>query len=321
MLRALATSRLLRWGFVACAAALGIVALVQNWSAVQTAALDLSPLTVLGAFVSVAVGIGFTFLAWRALLTDLGSPLPLGAAARIFFLAQLGKYVPGSIWPFLAQVELGREHGVPRRRSATASVVVIAITIVAALLISSVSLPFVSAEAARRYWWLVGVGVVFAACLHPAILNPLVGYALRLARRPPLEHPLSWSGILRATGWALASWVAFGCHIWLLVESLGATGATFLTSLGAFPLAWTVGFLVVIAPAGVGPREIALAAGLAPILGSAQVVLVLVVSRLLMTLGDLAYAGLGYLLGRRHRAAPDELAEAEALRRGAPAAE
>ena len=30
-------------------------------------------------------------LAWRALLADLGSPLPLPAAIRVMFIGQLGK--------------------------------------------------------------------------------------------------------------------------------------------------------------------------------------------------------------------------------------
>ena len=40
-----------------------------------------------------------------------GSPLPLAVARRVFLLAQLGKYLPGSVWPVLAQTELGRDLG------------------------------------------------------------------------------------------------------------------------------------------------------------------------------------------------------------------
>jgi hypothetical protein len=36
--------------------------------------------------------------------------------ARILFLGQLGKYLPGSVWPVLAQMELGKTYRVPRHR-------------------------------------------------------------------------------------------------------------------------------------------------------------------------------------------------------------
>jgi uncharacterized membrane protein YbhN (UPF0104 family) len=233
----------------------------------------------------------------------------------VFFLAQLGKYVPGSIWPFVAQVELGREHGVPRRRSATTSLLVVAVSVVCGLFVSAVTLPFVSGRAADRYAWVLAAAPVLAVILHPRILNPTLSWLLRLIRRPPLEHPLTWRGIFGAAGWALAGWIGYGVQIWLLVRALGATGSALLTSLGGYPLAWTVGFLVVFAPAGLGAREVALAAALGPILEPGQVVLVVVVSRLLTTAGDLLWAGVGFVLGRRHAAeVKDELEEAERLR-------
>jgi uncharacterized membrane protein YbhN (UPF0104 family) len=315
VLRSLATSRVLRWALVSCAVVLAVVALVRYWHDVREAAVELSPWSVAGSLVAVLVGTGASLLSWRRLLADLGSPLPLSASARVLFLAQLGKYVPGSIWPFVAQVELGREHGVPRRRSATVSLLVVAVSVVCGLLLSAVTLPFVSARAASHYAWILAAAPVLAVMLHPRILNPLVSRLLRIVRRPAPEQALTWRGILGAAGWALFAWVAQGVHLWLLVRGLGATGPVLLTSLGAYPLAWTVGFLVVFAPAGLGAREVALAAALAPILDPGQVVLVVVVSRLLMTIGDLLWAGVGFLLGRRHAAeVQDEMAEAERLR-------
>ena len=45
--------------------------------------------------------------AWQVLLAGLGSPLRTTTAGRIFFIGQLGKYIPGSVWPILTQMELG----------------------------------------------------------------------------------------------------------------------------------------------------------------------------------------------------------------------
>lgn len=310
-------SRLTRWLFVAVAVGLAVVALVRYGEQVRAAAVDLHPLNLLGAAAVVLVGTGFMVLSWRRVLDDLGTRLPVRAAARVFSLAQLGKYIPGSVWPFLAQVELGREHGVPRARSAAVSVIAVVISLVTSLVVASVALPFSAQEAALAYWWALAATPLLVAALHPRVLNPGLDRLLRLVRRPPLEHRLTLRGVATAVAWNLAGWTAYGVHIWLLAVDLGGTGWSLpLASAGAFALAWSAGFVFVIAPAGAGIREIVLAAGLGPILGVGRVVLLVVASRLLMTIGDLVWAAAGYLLGRRHAAmAPGELEEALALQR------
>ena len=72
------------------------------------------------SLVGVVAALLCAMMTWRTLLADLGSPLPLRPAAKVFFVGQLGKYIPGAVWPVLAQMEMGRDLGVPRPRSAAA---------------------------------------------------------------------------------------------------------------------------------------------------------------------------------------------------------
>ena len=66
---------------------------------------------------------------------------------------------------------------------------------------------------------------------------------------------------------------------------------------GGYALAWTVGFVVVIAPAGAGAREVALAAVLAPVAAVRRLgPVVVLLSRVLFTVVDLGF-------GRPRRAA------------------
>lgn len=319
MLQRIVGSRAARLGFVAVALVLCALALVRYWSQITDAAVDLDPWAVAAALGLGFTGTGFALVAWRRMLAELGSPLPGPAAVRVFSLSQLGKYIPGSIWPFVAQIELGREHGVPRQRSAAALLLVIGVSIVTACLTAALTLPFAAGQAARAYWWGLVPAPLLLALLHPAALNRVLDRALKIVRRPALERPLSGRGIVAVAGWCAASWIAFGTHVWVLARDLGGTGGALLpAAIGAYALAWTAGFLFVIAPAGAGVREVVLAAGLASSLAAGPVVLLVIASRLLLTVGDLLWAGIGVLLGRAHVAHdPDELAEAERLRRAA----
>jgi hypothetical protein len=79
---------------------------------------------------------------------------------------------------------------------------------------------------------------------------------------------------------------------------------------GAYALAWSVGFVLVIFPSGVGPRELALIAALAPVLPRGSALVVAIVSRLVMTVCDLAWAGIGFAVGRAGAAPPGATAGA-----------
>jgi uncharacterized membrane protein YbhN (UPF0104 family) len=197
----------------------------------------------------------------------------------------------GAVFAVAAQMELGRDHGAPRSRVGTAAVLFLGVLVACGLLTSAVVLPLTSPEALRDRGWVLLLLPVGLVALAPPVLTRLVGLLLRLLRRAPLERPLSARGVGAAVGWALVMWVAYGVHLWLLVRPQGGTGAgDLLLSTGAYALAWTAGLLVVVAPAGAGVREVALVAALAPVLDRPAALAVAVLSRVLMTLGDLVWA-------------------------------
>lgn len=254
-----------------------------------------------GSLVAVLAGLFASAMVWRALLTDLGSRLPMRTALHVFFLGQLGKYLPGSVFAVAAQMQLGRSQGVSRSRVGTASLMFMGVLVAAGLLVAGVALPLTSPDALRHYFWVLAVLPVGLVCLAPPVLTRLVATLLRVLRREPLERPLSWAGVGIAVGWALAMWAAYGVHVLLLLLPQRTTGAASLPllSLGGYALAWTVGFLFLLAPAGALLRETVLVLSLAPVLHGAAATAVAVVSRGVMTLGDLLWGGAGALLRPR----------------------
>ena len=277
-------------------------ALATQWGAVRPLLGQLSVPSLATALAVVAAGILATFLCWRAVLAELGGRLPVLAGARVFFLGQLGKYLPGSLWPVMAQMELGRDYHVPQRASGAAVGVFLLVVVGTGLAVAAATTPLLGPDALDAYWWLLAVLPLALLAVVPLVLNRLLALALRLTRRPPLPVPLSTGGLLRAAGWALLSWLAYGVHVWVLAGQLGAGGPLLLArATGAFAAAWCVGFLLLVAPAGAGVREAALVLLLAGALTRPQATVVAVVSRLLFVLGDLGWGAVGFLAGRRPR--------------------
>jgi len=286
-----------RAAFLLLAVVLLGLALRQNGAEARLALRSVGPASVLGSGAAVLVGLLASALVWRALLADLGTRLPTRAALHVFFLGQLGKYIPGSVFAVAAQMELGRDHGAPRSRVGTAGVLFLGVLVACGLLTAAVVLPLTSPRALRAYGWVLLLLPVGLVALAPPVLTRLVGLLLRLLRRAPLERPLSARGVGAAVGWALVMWAAYGVHLWLLVRPQGAAdgavaGRELLLATGAYALAWTAGLLFVVAPAGAGVREVALVAAMAPVLDRPAALAVAVLSRALMTVGDLVWAGL-----------------------------
>jgi glycosyltransferase 2 family protein len=282
------------------------VVLVDRWQELGAVLARLSLLAVGLAIAAVLGSLLCSFLGWRAALAGLGSRLPLGGAMRVFFLGQLGKYVPGSVWSVVAQVELGRDYGVPRRSSGTAVVIATLTALATGLAVAGAGLPLLGSDAYGRYGWALLMLPVALAVLWPPVLNRLIAVVLRLARRDPMPVSLDLRAIARVTGWSLATWALFGIHVWILALSVGAGGASLpLEATAAYAGAWCIGFLLVVAPAGAGAREAALVFLLHPTMPSTAATVVALTSRLVVTVADVAWGLVALGAERRRRGGPD----------------
>jgi hypothetical protein len=291
-------------------------ALGSQWGAVRPSLGRLSAWSLAAALAAVLAGILATFLCWREVLAELGGRLHLAAGARVFFLGQLGKYLPGSLWPVMAQMELGRDYQVPERVSGAAVGVFLLVLVGTGLVVAGAAAPLLGPDAVGAYWWLLAVLPLVLLAAAPPVLNRLLGLGLRLLRRPPLPRPLSGVAVLRAAGWALASWLAYGVQVWVLAGQLGAGGPFPLArATGAFAAAWCAGFLLVVVPAGAGVREAALVLLLGGVLPRPEATVVAVVSRLLFVLGDLGWGAVALLVGRG-RVRPDRAGRPRRRSRG-----
>ena len=277
-----------------------VVLVVGQWPQVRPLLGRLSWPALAAATAAVAAGSLAAFGSWRALLADLGFPLPLRAGVRVFYVGQLGKYLPGSIWPAVTQMELGRDYRVPQRVSGAAAAIAMLLAVGTGLLVAVVLLPLGGAGVPDQYRWAAAVLPAAVLLAAPPVLNRLLGVALRLARRAPLPAPLSLAGAGRAAAWALAAWLLYGVHLWLLADQLRGGGGLdlLLVSTGAFAGAWSVGFLLVAAPAGAGVREGALILLLGASIGRPEATVAGIVSRLLFLAADVALAAVAALVGR-----------------------
>jgi hypothetical protein len=263
-----------------------------------------------GMALSLLFGIGGivgTYLQWRAVLIGLGVRFGLAEGAQVFFISQLGKYVPGSVWPVVMQMEAGRTRGANRKTIIAANLITVVLSVAVGVALAGVLLPFSYAAALRRFWWALAALPLLVLLVHPKSVPFLLDWLLRALHRAPLGVQLTNRATGQAMLWSVMSWICFGSHLAVLSAAVGKPSLGLLAlCIGGMGLAVSAGVLFLPSPAGAGMREVVLGYVLAAVLNAGQVVAVVIASRALLIVVDLVLAGVGAGVKRRgaaHRSA------------------
>ncbi len=298
-----------RWVLFTVAVALLAWAVVSQWDDVSAAVVDIGWGPVGLATLAAVAALAFNTLSWRAVMRSVGLDAPWIDAASLFLVSQAGKYVPGAVWPVLAQSEFARAHGLSRTRGMTGSLVAMAVGVVTAGVVGTVGLVVWAPGALADYWWALVVAAGLATLLVPSVLTRVLALALKTMRRSVKPPVIAGRALLVSAAWSTANWLALGLQAWLLLRVLSpGTDGLWPLATGAFALAWLVGFLVVFAPAGVGPREATFVVLLAAVATQPEALALALMSRFAMTLADAIGLGGGLLVRRWRRDAPDRTA-------------
>lgn len=288
------------------AAALGILVwrLAEDADGALDAVGQIGLPVVFGSFLAAAAGMGASGMAWRSLLHGVGAPLTVHGSVRVFFIGQIGKYIPGTVWAYVAQAKLGREHGVPASRTTAASVLFVVAHAATGAAVAGLVLPFASDAVYHRFGWVSWLAPLLLCCLHPRLVLPVLRWLHRILGRGTPPQQVSGSAVLRALAWLAVTWLGYGLSMFLLLGPVIRDDSHALLAplaLGGFALAWTVGFLaagvLVVTPAGLGVREVALLALLAPMVaGGGAATAVVLLSRVVHTVSDGVWALVGLTL-------------------------
>lgn len=283
--------------YVLLALVLGFAAfyIISQWPAVSEAITHIAWRSAVLSFVLVLAGLALGTISWITILNGLGPRVPFLRAAQILLVGQLGKYVPGSVWSYVMQMELGRQYNLSRPRVLITALYSAGVGVVASLILGSLALPLLAEQQPQLLWLfvLLPIGLI---CLHPAVMTWLASLVLKVFRREPLDHRVSFATVLISLGTALGSYVCYGLHLTLLVNSLAHPDLqTVILLTGAMAIGFTLSLFAFLLPSGIGVREGVLVAAMAGMITVQQAAAVTVVSRMMFTIGDVVAAGVAVL--------------------------
>jgi glycosyltransferase 2 family protein len=271
----------------------------KNWHSFVDTLHRVGPGGVTLSLVFGLIGVGATGMQWRTVLGGLGVQFGLRDGAKVFFVSQLGKYVPGSVWPIVMQMEAAHDRGANRKTMIAGNLITLVLGFATGLVLAGLLLPFAFPAALHRFWWALAALPLMIILALPKSLPFLLDLVLALLRRKPLGVQMTTAATLKAAGWATLSWVGLGLHLAILCAAVSSFSAGLVAlCIGGMGLAVSAGVLFIPAPAGAGMREVVLGYVLVAVITSGQAVAVVVASRVIIILVDLILAGTSAALGR-----------------------
>jgi uncharacterized membrane protein YbhN (UPF0104 family) len=210
---------------------------------------------VLGATGWVALSYIVLIETWRQIVGAWGGHLSWPSAARIWFISNLGRYVPGKVWQIGAMGALAQEAGVSSVAAVGSALVVNLVNLLAGCLVVAVAGSRLVAGYGPA---LITALVVFCVMVigSPWLLPPLVRLAVRVTGRNipiPAIPPLA---IIFAVAGCSLAWNLYGIAFHDLTVALfgGAAGRpSYYTAV--FTLSYLAGYITLFAPGGIGVRE------------------------------------------------------------------
>jgi uncharacterized membrane protein YbhN (UPF0104 family) len=263
-------------------------AIADSYDEARDAIADAGVGWLLASFPTALGGMTLVGIPWRRSLRLLGTDPSMRNTLYWYFVGQLGKYVPGPMWPVVGRAELARRDGVGRPAAYGSSMLSLGATYLAAILVVVGMLPFAADGGAGDAAWVLLLLPAGLLCLHPAVVGRAKRAAERLLRRPVDVTIPSWRDSVELVVRHVPAWFLIGTATWLVARAFDPA-AGWAELMVPSVLSWVVGFVVVPAPGGLGVREAAFVAA-ATSLDHPIAATVAIVSRLVFMVVDLTGA-------------------------------
>jgi len=254
------------------------IKLAENWGNVKQ--FDWS-VNYLMLFLSLLVHLLALFImsvVWVILISGFGHKVKFKDAFKISYIANLGRYIPGRIWPVFGMAYLAKQIKIEEQTSVTSWVVTQFFSLPSAFLLGIICILFSPniLEQAGRFlsssFYIISLLVVILSLLMilaPSKAFVVLNILLRKLKRQEVSFDLSVKTAISIYLGYIIGWFVYGFSFWLFILSLTSNfDISLVTAVGSFVLSYQIGYLAIFTPGGIGVRELLLTVILNPYLGA-----------------------------------------------------
>ena len=239
--------------------------LVQTWGEIAASGFqfefDVPPLIV--SLVLLVVARGFAVEAWRRILISLGEYFDFGFGARVWFLSNLTRYIPGNIWQVATMMVMVGERGVSKTNALLSQVIYTALALAIAGLFGvmfvlvrpdlfSAIVPSSIAAYAPIIAALAFAALIIVFAL-PITNRVIVAITARVMRREIIAPTPTFARGLVPPLFSMLMWLTNGIAFYLFTSSITPLSLAQLPAFIAMNAgAYWIGYISFITPSGLG---------------------------------------------------------------------
>jgi uncharacterized membrane protein YbhN (UPF0104 family) len=308
---------IIKWVWVIAVIAGGIYYVIKNYvpSIQYLQSINVSNL-VLSFFLIVIVRLLNVDLVQRSLIL-IGWKPNFKLAFSLVSLSQIGKYVPGGFWQFVARFGAYKENQISFKNMGK-SFLVENIWLVLGSFLVSLSFIFFSQPTAilQKYGLDLSANIQLILAIGCMALWFLILIIIEFTVKSGGRKPNLFN-VCKQFFSQVALWVIFGVSFFLLFSKTGSLDDLLFT-IGAFGLSFLAGYVAIFAPGGIGVREYVAVLLFSIIFSSTEIGIYTIIHRLLYTLVEFLFAGIALMLSRMKktpRSEPDNTNLVEEVRK------
>ncbi len=209
--------------------------------------------------VMIFVALIYPVFVWKYLISILGESIKTPAAMRIWFLSNLGRYIPGKVFQVAGLIYLSAREGIAKSK-AVQSILFSQITSNGLGLfmgLGLISLQTGAEEFPNHFHIALILIIIFILMLwFPSLIFRSSNFILKKINKDQIDQGVGKREYMIYLSLQIVNWMLMSISLAFLVKSYTDLSITQNAEvLYVLPLSWTIGILAVFAPGGIGVRE------------------------------------------------------------------
>jgi len=247
---------------------------------------------------SLALGLGaMTSIGaiWVTMLQHRGHHIRHRETMAWYFTGQLGKYVPGGIWPIVGRGELAARSGIPRIDAYASTGLSLVTTYLGAVITIALAGLFTGDYLVLSILIILGLVSGYVIFSNGQLRSIALGFVTKLS--PTAQTLTDPNRLVRLSIMHVPAWV-------LMSLSTSVTASAFSIDISLIDMlfitsaSWFIGFVVIGVPGGIGVREAVFTSLATGLIGTPGAVSLALMSRLVFITVDVLGAAASNLLAR-----------------------
>lgn len=244
------------------------------------------------SFAIVPVWFSLRAFVWKYILKQMGEGISLIDSMRLIGLSNFGKYIPGKVWFTVGRTVLAERLGISKRKSFTSIIIDTYFLVLTSAIFLLVLIFKINMQGYNYIPYAVGFIIIMIPFIIPSVTKRIMNLIFRMMKKDSIDYNISILSVMTIICADIIIWSMQGLQFYFLIRSITDFHFSPFISFMIYPAAWSMGFIVLFMPAGLGIREGLITYALIQIFPpemKGMAVIAAVVSRIQFTISELSY--------------------------------